>query len=189
MHLVPYSIEEFERTLTMDDFRTNYLDAQTCSVACAACDKFGKNWPCPPFDFGAEALLKSYATMDVICSKATLMRSAIDPVPADKCPVYVNDTYALIKLVVEDKLLAREKREPGSVALFPGSCMRCPHGCKRAEGQPCVSPNTMRYSLEAFGGMLGPLVKDLFDEEFCWSGPDELPEYFLLVSAILKDEI
>ena len=186
MHLIPYSIEEFEHTLTMERFLASYLDVQTCSVACAACDKFGKNWTCPPFDFDAEAFLKGFATMDIVCSKATLMRNAIGPVATPEYPAYVNDTYALIKLVVEDKLLAREKREPGSVALFPGSCMRCPHGCKRAEGQPCVSPATLRYTLEAFGGTL---VKDLFDEKFCWSGPDELPGYFLLVSAILKDEI
>lgn len=187
MHLIPYSIEEFERTLTMDHFFANYLDMQSCSTSCEACGKFGKNWSCPPFDFDAEALLKSYTTMDVICSKTTLMPNAIGPVPTSEYPAYVNDTYALIKLVVEDKLLAREKHDPDCLALFPGSCMRCPHGCKRAEGLPCVSPNTLRYSLEALGGMLGPLVKDLFDEEFCWTGPDELPEYLLLVSAILRN--
>ena len=186
MNLVPYSMEEFEATMDVEQFLSEYRDTTTCLEACKACGKYGKNWTCPPFEFDPEEAIGRYSTLDIICSKASLMRSALDSVPPSEYPAYVNDTYAMIKLIVEDKLLAREKRIPGSVAVFPGSCMRCPHGCKRAEGLPCISPNTLRYSLEAFGFILGPLVKNLFDEQFCWTAPDELPEYFLLVSAILK---
>lgn len=185
MHLIPYKIEDREETLSMGRFLAEYTDAQTCAAACEACSSHGRNWSCPPFDFDPTDLLETYTAMHVVCSKVTLMRNAIGAVPASDCPSYVNDTYALVKLVVEDKLLAREKQDPESLALFPGSCMRCPHGCKRADGQPCVSPQTLRYSLESFGGILTPLVKDLFDWEFCWAGPDEIPDYFLLVSAIL----
>ena len=185
MNLIPYSLEEFEAEIEISRFLNAYANANACSAACAACGKFGKNWTCPPFDFDSSKLLSGYSRMNVVCDKATLKREAIGHIPTSSYPQYVNDTYALVKLLVEDKLLAREKRATGSLALFPGSCMRCPHGCKRVEGDPCVSPNTLRYSLEALGGVLAPLVKDLFDEEFCWAGVDELPDYFLLVSAIL----
>lgn len=186
MHLIPYSIERFEATMSVEQFIDAYRDEAACLIACKACDRYGKNWTCPPFDFDPEELLRDYATMDIICSKTNLMHQTLGHVPVEEYPVYVGETYSLIKLVIEDKLMAQERSEAGTMVLFPGSCKRCPHGCKRAVGEPCVSPATMRYSLEAFGGLLGPLVKDLFGLDFCWSGPEEIPDYFLLVSAVLR---
>ena len=186
MHLVPFTTEEFETELSTHELVDRYFDVAACEKACLACDKHGRNWSCPPFDFDPVGLVRSYSTATVLCSKATLMRNAAANVPVAEYPIYVRETFALAKLTVEDKLLAREKRTQGSLALFPGSCMRCPHGCKRAENAPCISPATLRYSLEALGGVMAPLVKDSFGLEFCWSAPDELPEYFLLVSALLQ---
>ena len=124
--------------------------------------------------------------MDLIASKVTLNGQALEGRDPDSIDKAKNDTYALVKLSIEDKLLARESATPGSVALFPGSCMRCPGGCKRAQGLPCISPHTLRYSLEAYGGMLGKIAEQVFGYEFFWAAPGEIPPYYLLISAILR---
>lgn len=183
--IISYTLEEYRETLSMERYTAEFLDIPACAAACQACPRYSTCWACPPYDVDALEFLQRFQSMEVIATKVNLHPEQLSPLPADEADSYKTETFAMVKLIVEDKLLALERAAQGSVAMTPGSCMRCPHGCKRAQGEPCVSPDTLRYTLEAFGGDLGKLVKNLFDLEFCWTAPGEIPDYYLMVSALL----
>jgi predicted metal-binding protein len=81
-----------------------------------------------------------------------------------------------------------EEQYPGSKALFAGSCRICPTGkCKKITGEPCISPEKVRPSLEAFGFDVSRISSELLNIEMKWSQNGILPEYFTLVSGFFTD--
>ena len=86
------------------------------------------------------------------------------------------------------KLMLRELEQqvPGSVSLSSGGCNLCP-ACSRQRGVVCRSPETMRYSLDAFGFDLTAIAHDMLGIEIQWC-KDRLPDYFTLVHGIASTE-
>lgn len=58
-------------------------------------------------------------------------------------------------------------------------------GCTRREGLPCRYPDKVRPSLESMGFDIGKTAKELFGLELKWASYGMLPEYYVLVGAVM----
>lgn len=58
-------------------------------------------------------------------------------------------------------------------------------GCTRREGLPCRHPDKVRPSLESMGFDIGKTAKELFGLELKWASYGMLPEYYVLVGAVM----
>lgn len=91
-----------------------------------------------------------------------------------------------IKDQMTDKLIEIEKDIDNTVGLPPGSCTKCVT-CLKQQGEPCISPETLRYSLEALGFMVSDIYKQCLDLELGWA-KGELPAAFYSCSALMTKE-
>ncbi|MDE7458334.1 MAG: DUF2284 domain-containing protein, partial [Muribaculaceae bacterium] len=67
-------------------------------------------------------------------------------------------------------------------------CLHCPESqCTRKCGEPCRHPDKVRPSLEAFGFDIGRTLSELFNIKLLWGKNGVLPEYLVLVSALLHN--
>ena len=89
---------------------------------------------------------------------------------------------------LDNKLLNLERQYPDSLAFFAGTCHLCKQGeCTRISGKPCLHPEKIRPSLEAFGFDISKTSLQLFNTELKWGSKERLPEYFVLVSGFFTD--
>lgn len=175
---------------------------------CQKCNNYGKNFSCPDFMFDTTSYLEHY-------NYATIIMTEIDTQPIkaqiDKLEIanlssrvfnnYIKEKsdegvdissaismYAFndIKDQVTDKLIEIEKDIDNTVGLPPGSCTKCVT-CLKQQGKPCISKETLRYSLEALGFMVSDIYKQCFDLELGWT-KGELPAVFYSCSALMTKE-
>lgn len=113
------------------------------------------------------------------------------------------------RVVMDRKLLEKEAQLHGR-AFFAGTCLLCGRGaaatdggadvrggmfagqgaeqgggCTRREGLPCRHPDKVRPSLESMGFDIGKTAKELFGLELKWASDGMLPEYYVLVGAVM----
>lgn len=169
---------------------SNYVDAPKFLAACAKCPNYGRIGSCPPYDFNVVDYWRAYDSAEILAVQAFVpdalraqtysagdLRLVIENLVSEACSAL--DAY----------LAPMESARPGSRMLSAGKCKRC-KDCACAHGQPCRFPDTIRYSIESLGGDVVALVKDLFGLELLWAEEGQLPEYFVLVGALLtKQEV
>lgn len=86
---------------------------------------------------------------------------------------------------MDQKLLMLEKHNPQSKVFLAGTCHICSkEKCTRIKREPCIAPESIRPSLEAFGFDISKTSSELLKVEMLWSKNGILPEYFTLVSGI-----
>ena len=143
---------------------------------CQGCEKKGKYWSCPPFDFDAIDILGDYKYILVIGGK----------VRAEEGTDLVDAYYASRK-VIGSKLieLAHDNRYE---VLIAGNCDLC-DPCQKVLGNACINPRDMKYSLESLGFLVGSLTKQTLNEEPQWKKSGKAPTYLLNVSAVLVKNI
>lgn len=106
------------------------------------------------------------------------------------------------RVVMDRELLEKEAQLHGR-AFFAGTCLLCGRGagqgtkrgakqgaesgggCTRREGLPCRHPDKVRPSLESMGFDIGKTAKELFGLELKWASDGMLPEYYVLVGAVM----
>lgn len=163
-----------------------YRDTEKFMAFCRQCECYGNCWACPPYDFDPEEYVSGYHTVFIIGTKIVpdeIIRNAcIDP---EKSKTTGKQILAEVRKVIDKKLLQLEQQYPGSKAFFAGTCFFCPAGeCPRKKGEPCVHPDKVRPSLEAFGFDIGKTTAELLHMDLKWSRDARLPEYFTLVSGL-----
>lgn len=183
-----FTFIERNAALSFADFDEKYRDDAVCA-ACLACERYGKNWSCPPFDDGETTRLReAYDSIEIVCYQTLLNglpKRFSDHTEAERSK---HEIFHMARSSMIRSLLTAERDRPGTRALFPGSCELCDGDCTRAQGLACVRPSIMRSSLEAFGYDLVRLVKDLFGLEFYWTEVGEIPPYQLLIGALLSPQ-
>ena len=90
-----------------------------------------------------------------------------------------------VKADLEAELFEEEKAHPGSELLSGGSCYKCAEGCTRPGGAPCRHPDVLRYSIEALGGDVEKIARDLLGSPLLWAEPGELAPYYMLVGGLM----
>jgi len=146
---------------------------------CARCPKYGKIWSCPEHDFDVEAYVNKYRDAHIIGIKVYIDESY----DKDKATELFHKSRSAVSL----KLLEIEKQYPDSEVLYAGNCHFCEE-CTRKDGLPCVSPDKLRYSLEALGYKVSEVCKNVLKDEIQWFKDGGTPEYMLSVAAIFSND-
>ena len=177
----PYSVETLTRTVPLGEFRRDLVDVPRFLGCCQACPNCGRYWSCPSFDFDPRELWARYDAIRLVARKLVFERGRLFP---GERRAFEQEALPKIQTAMAKALLATEAEIPGSLALFPGKCPWC-HLCARAEGQPCRTPDRMRYSIEALGGDCGRAMERYFGETLQWASGDRLPEQIILLGGLL----
>ena len=166
-----------------------YRDTEKFIVYCKECNRYNACWACPPFDFNADEYLASHPIAYIIGTKIVLDKEVINHHQGDECTKISCEIIGTVRKQLDDMLLNLEKQHPESKAFFAGTCHICPTGkCTKIAGNPCISPERIRPSLEALGFDVSRISAEILNIEMKWSRDGILPEYFTLVSGFFTDQ-
>lgn len=176
-----YIIENFTANISVDEYISRFRDEKRFVEFCKQCPNYGNSWGCPPFDFDTGEFLRQY-------EYAHLMATKIIPVEKN---IPIDRTQELIKperLRIERELLEMEHRYGGRAFAYVGKCLYCPDSeCARKCNRPCLHPDKVRPSLEAFGFDMTRTLSELFGIELLWGKDGILPEYLVIVSGLFHN--
>lgn len=171
--------------LPVSDFIRDYVDIPLCEDGCSHCERYGKFWTCPPFGFSRIEVWERFSSVLLFGKKVFVPESErCEPLPASVLYAEWEKLLYQPKKRLMAELYAMEQSTPGSLALSCGGCGLCEE-CTRPKGEPCADPKRMRYSLESLGGNVEKCVRELLGETLLWADGGFLPEYFVLVGALL----
>lgn len=198
--------KEFSVVCPMADYMRGFRDVSRFEEYCKVCGQYGTCWACPPFDFDTDGYLARYENIllvavkiDVPCRSEKIPElgktddSEILPANDGIADIAIERRMKLLeqtRVVMDRELLEKETRLHGR-AFFAGTCLLCGQGaeqgggCTRREGLPCRHPDKVRPSLESMGFDIGKTAKELFGLELKWASDGMLPEYYVLVGAVM----
>jgi len=194
-----YSLEHTLIKIGVTGYIERYRDPDKFIKFCEECNRYNACWACPPYDFDSESYITPYTNAFIMGTKITPGKKLRSRCDSNK---YFNKelfnkkqskeiTHLLItdvRKLLDGALLSLEQQYPNSRALFAGTCHLCPTGtCTRVSGSPCIYPEKIRPSLEAFGFDIGKTASELLGIELKWSHNGELPDYFMLVSGFFTN--
>ncbi|MFA7116562.1 MAG: methyltransferase domain-containing protein [Bacteroidales bacterium] len=159
-------------TLKTAEYAAKYQDIPKFEKLCKACKHYGNLECCPPFKFDPAKKVLEYKYIDlhlftILIPKSLKKRSSIE----------------LLKKIREDKIdsllkfleMSYRNQEQKAIALLPGSSIN-----------PTVNSNE-RYSLESLGFNVSLTTQEIFNKKLLWEKDGILPDYLLLVGAILHN--
>jgi len=156
---------------------------------CKACEHYNKIWTCPPYDFDTTEVFKSYQYVYVIGSKLyinNLDESFKDLLNNNNLEYVSNEIFKSARTVLDEKIMGLEDSKKHLTVLLPGRCLIC-DSCSKEKQLPCIYPKKMRFSLESIGFDVASICEDILGDKMQWT-KEGLPEYFILVSAVLSKE-
>lgn len=197
---------EYSTVCPMPDYVGKFRDTDRFVEYCKVCGQYGTCWACPPFDFDTDGYLARYENIllvavkiDAPCQSEKISglgkTDGSEALPANDgiADIAIERRMKLLeqtRVVMDRELLERETRLHGR-AFFAGTCLLCGRGaeqgsvCTRREGLPCRHPDKVRPSLESMGFDIGKMAKELFGLELKWASDGMLPEYYVLVGAVM----
>lgn len=185
-----YTVSHHLAFVPAAEYIRNYRDEQKFIAFCRECNRYGRCWACPPYDFDTSALINDYRYIYIIGTKI---------IPSinlrQQCTTVESRKAATTRLLVEVRtridpcLTQLEKEHPGSLAFFAGTCHLCPDvPCTRITNLPCRHPSLVRHSLESFGFDLGRTANELLHIPLQWSDGEKLPDYLMLISGLFTND-
>lgn len=175
--------------LSASDYIRDYRNADRFIEYCKVCGNYGTAWVCPPYSFDSVSRIKDYKYVHIIGTKVFVDDAT------RRLPTNAGGQKDISYRIMEDarksldpRLLELERRYPGSLSFFAGSCFLCPkENCTRRTGKACLYPEKARSSLEAYGFDISRTASELLGIELKWSENLVLPQYFTLVSGLFTD--
>lgn len=184
-----YTIQNYYTELSIDEYLDKYVDIPTFLECCKKCSNYNQVWSCPSFDFNVESYWKKYKTIGLYGHQILFSEEVKNKnYTQEELDNLIKDVFKTEKQKLTDKLFTLEKEYPGSISLSAGSCQSCGIGnCSKKEGKPCRYPEKLRYSIESLGGNVGKTISDCFQIELEWVEEGKLPNYFVLICALLMN--
>lgn len=177
MRTFQYTVRILEHEVPAAEYLRTCVDVEKFQGFCKACENYGHNWSCPPYDEDVMAVWQG-------CSALRLYaRMLVPDAPGQDAQAAIEAIYAE-KQKLLDELRERERAVPGSRGLAAGRCMICPR-CARADGAPCRFPERMRPPLEALGADVMQTAARWLGHPVLWIKDGVVPEYLLQVGALL----
>jgi len=178
--MITCNVENFTADISVDEYIRRFRDEERFIGLCRQCSNFGNCWACPPFSFDTGEELRRY-------KYARIMAARITPAGQN---IPLGEAQALIRperMRIEAELRAMEHRYGGRALAFAGQCLYCASECARRCNMPCRHPDKVRPSLEAFGFDISRTLSELFGLRLLWGKDGHLPDYLILVSALLHN--
>lgn len=173
---------------TMEEIKA-YHRPEVFIEYCRACNYYNKIWTCPPYDFNVTKILEDYEYVYIIGSKVNTsdLRAGFNELAADMdLEDVTGEIHRAVRRVLDEKLMAIEKEKKNVCVLLAGRCLKC-SSCTREKQLPCIHKDKARFSLESLGFNVAAICEDILGEKLLWAR-EELPEYFIFVSAVLSKE-
>lgn len=176
----------FEAEIPVSEYLDKYVDLEGFKEKCDGCEKNGKFWSCPPFDFDVKEVWEKYHTVFVLAYKVKPDKKYRGQKFDDaKVQEILDETLNKANELLAGEMYVWEDKMPGSISLSSGSCLYCKKPCAREAGEPCRTPDKMRYSMEAMGANVGKTITELIGIEPLWVEDGVIPEYFMVAAALL----
>lgn len=182
-----YTFSHAVSSVPVVEYIADYRDADRFIAYCKECKRYDRCWSCPPFHFDALEYISAYKTAFIIGTQIVPDTFAMKDSSQNRKVGY--RMIEEVRSVLDPKLLNMETLLSGSRAFFAGTCYICPaEKCERIFGRPCIAPDRMRPTLEAFGFDIGKTTSQLLGMEMKWGKNGALPEYFILVSGFFTNQ-
>jgi len=185
-----YDITTQIAVLPVVDYVSRYRDTERFIKFCEVCNKYNRCWACPPFDFEPTDIIARYKTIYIVGTK--IVPDSNSWRQSETKEERNNEWKKLLSNVrkpLDEKLLQLEQQYVGSRAFYAGTCFNCPlEQCTRSQELPCVQPQTLRYSLEAFGFDMVRTASELLNIELKWEDNNNFPEYITLISGFMTNQ-
>lgn len=179
--MTTYTIEYFTTDINVDEYISRFRDEKRFIELCKKCPNFGNSWGCPPFDFDTNNFLRQYEYAHLIVAK-------IIPAQNDIPENMVQDFIRPERIRIERCLLELERKYGGQAFAYIGKCLHCGDmECRRKSNRPCLHPDKVRPSLEAYGFDIERTLSELFGIKVLWGQDGILPEYLVLVSGLFHN--
>lgn len=184
-HLPMYTITHSTTEISSRNYIDQYRDTTRFIGYCKACDRYGRCWACPPFEFDSESYIPSDGYIYIIGTKISFTPHLISTnTDSGQCVHITTQIIKEVRVELDQKLVALEKVFPGSKAFFAGTCLLCDkEQCTRIKDQPCITPKQIRPSLEAIGFDVAKSAEELLNIPLKWGNENKFPEYITLVSG------
>lgn len=180
--MLEYSIEKYSVDIKVNEYIARFRDEKRFIELCKTCPNYGNSWACPPFDFDTEGFLRKYKFANL---KATKIIPALNNIKLENTQMLIRPE----RIKIERELSEMEKKYGGRGFSCIGTCLHCEDGkCTRSCNKPCLHPDKVRPSLEAFGFDLELTLKELFGLELKWGNNGYLPEHLILVSGFFHNQ-
>lgn len=182
-----YHLEEFKNKVSTKNYLENYVDVTVFLERCRQCGCFGKNWSCPPHGFDPEESWRKHKYFYITGTKVIFDQSIKEEMTGkEETGAYIRQIFLQERKTLLERLLALEKKYPGSIGLSAGECFLCDE-CARTAGKTCLHPDKMRHSIESLGGNVVKTAEEFLGIELKWA-EGKLPEYLTLVTGLLTDD-
>ncbi len=165
--------------MPVSDYVAGYRDIGRFIALCQQCQRYGKAWSCPPFDYDVEHCLDGYT--QVLLVGTQVAAPCADLMPAAR----------QAGAMAWDRLMpfyyGLERRYPGARCCTV-SCRLCgDEPCSRAAGQPCRHPQLARPSLESIGFDMGKTAQ-LLGLDMQWSHDGTAPSHFTFITGLFSPQ-
>ncbi len=179
--MTPNNVENFTANIRVDEYMARFRDENRFIEMCKKCPNYGNSWGCPPFDFDTTEFLRKYRYAHLMATKLTLPQ---EDIPSGQSQEIIRPE----RLRIERELLGMEQQYGGRAFAYIGKCLHCKDAaCTRRCNKPCLHPDKVRPSLEAFGFDIGKTLSELFGIKLLWGKDGKLPEYLVLVSGFFHN--
>ena len=184
-----YKLNTITATISVEEYIRQYRDVDKFIGYCKQCNCYDACWACPPFDFDVTNRLMQYKNAHIIGTKIILDDALLNECSGtQQCREKSYQVIGEVRCVLDEKMLALERQYTDSLAFFAGTCHLCGQGkCTRIDGKPCLYPDKIRPSLEAFGFDISKTSSQLLNTDLKWGSQERLPEYFVLVSGLFTN--
>lgn len=183
-----YQIRRTETLVPVREIVKQDIHADKYIEYCRQCPNFGIKWSCPPYDFDVSSVWCRYADLNLIAVQIYFDEALLRKTYSEQELNHIqNRCIEEVRIELDCELLAMEQTTPGSLALYPGSCLLC-DSCSRTREMKCAHPNQMRFSIESLGGDVSALTEKYFGIELKWAKSGTLPEYLTLVCGLLCEK-
>ena len=181
-----YDTMDFHKTLEVADFVKNCVDVERVKGYCKTCPNYCKVWSCPEHDFNPLLYWSLFHEMELYGRKIILAENLTERTFSSEEQLEIlNQIFFKERKHFLDMLRGLETEK--SISLHVGYCDLCgKDNCARKEGKPCRFPKKKRFSVESLGGDVVKAAELYFNIPLCWVSNGRLPEYFMLVGALLK---
>lgn len=182
-------ITSAECAITLEQYIAGYRDTPRFAELCKACNNYGRQWACPPFDFDTEKILDRYSKIRIFGYKAEIPeRLKRTQFSEDEFLKIARQIGRLSRQIMDKRIIDLERNTTNSLAFYAGTCLLCGDDkCTRmlVPQQPCRFPELMRHSLENFGFNLSRTASELFNIPMLWAKEGFLPDYYLYICGLL----
>jgi len=165
--------EQYEAIITISSFE--YSDKN--KTACKACEKFGKNFACPPFSPGFKEYAGAQKNAKVISVR--MPQEYFNQVIQEN--IYWDCCRKAEGILIEELLRYREK---GYLIAGAGPCSSCEICAIEKEYKKCINPDNRIYSLESLGVNITALIKRCFNFDLEWNAKGQMTNFVCSTGAV-----